>query len=75
MSKSESMNQYLESRNFQTIEEKAIVSFFVKQEYFFWDTLYIQKRQLYDDLVCDHAASNFSLSFMLVKIPPSENMA
>ena len=33
-SKSKSMNKYLESKNFLTIEEKA-VSFFVKQKYFF----------------------------------------
>ena len=33
--KSKSVNTYLESKNFQTIEQKAIVSSFVKREYFF----------------------------------------
>ena len=39
VSKSKSTNRYLESKIFQTIEQNAIVWFFVKQEYFFWDTL------------------------------------
>ena len=34
MSKSKSMNKYLESKNFQAIKQKAIFRLFVKTEYF-----------------------------------------
>ena len=40
MSKSKSMNKYFESKNLQTMEQKAIVLWFVTREYFFMVTRY-----------------------------------
>ena len=34
VSKSKSVNKYVKSKNFQTIEQTATVWFFVKREYF-----------------------------------------
>ena len=41
MLKSKSLNKHLESRNFLATEEKTIVLFFVKWEYFFGTPVFL----------------------------------